>query len=232
MPCLRPQLAGRRILAVGDRPLPDIDMRLHVDLDPEPRRLADQQARRSDPALAEMKVVADGDAADAEPLDQIMVNKILCGGAGAALVERHYHSTGKPGSSQQAQLSGLVRQPELGRIRAEKTARMRLEGHRKCRPVMQSRHFERGSNDSTMSEMDAIEIAHGDHGAFGNRGCRRGIADDGKAGRHYGFVHSVGAGRNRDVEAPAKSSRANSPVPDAWAAPSANRVNGLFNREC
>jgi hypothetical protein len=45
-------------------------MGLDVDLDPEPRRLADQQARRAGPALAEMEIVADGDPADAEALDQ------------------------------------------------------------------------------------------------------------------------------------------------------------------
>ena len=52
-------------------------MGLDVDLDPEPRRLADQKAGRADPALAEMEVVADRDAADAEPPDQVMVNEIL-----------------------------------------------------------------------------------------------------------------------------------------------------------
>jgi len=41
---------------------------LHIDLDAEPGRFADQQARRADPALAEMKVVADRDAADPEPI--------------------------------------------------------------------------------------------------------------------------------------------------------------------
>src|ERR1700691_1056035 len=64
-------------VAGGDRPFLDVDMRLHVDLDAEPRRLADQKARRSDPALAEMKVVAHRDAADPKPLDQVMVNEIL-----------------------------------------------------------------------------------------------------------------------------------------------------------
>src|SRR6266851_6886460 len=69
----------------GDRPLRDIDVSLHVDLDTKPRRFADQQARRSDPALAEMKVVADRDAAYSEPLDQVMVNEILRRGAGPGL---------------------------------------------------------------------------------------------------------------------------------------------------
>ena len=45
--------------AGGDRPLVDVDMRLHIDLDAEPGSLTYQKAGRSDPALAEMKVVTD-----------------------------------------------------------------------------------------------------------------------------------------------------------------------------
>ena len=75
-------------------------MRLHVDLDAEPGRLADQETRRADPALAEMKVIADRDAADSEPLDQIMVNEILRRRPGAGLVEGHHHGAGEAGSSQ------------------------------------------------------------------------------------------------------------------------------------
>ncbi len=91
----------------------DIDMRLHVDLDAEPGRLADQEARRADPAFAEMKVVADRDAADAEPFDQIMVNEILRRGAGAGLVEGHHHGAGKAGCRQKPELGGLVGEAEL-----------------------------------------------------------------------------------------------------------------------
>jgi hypothetical protein len=57
-------------------------VRLDIDLDPEPGRFADQEARRADAPLAEMKVIADRDAADAEPLDQVMVNEILRRGPG------------------------------------------------------------------------------------------------------------------------------------------------------
>ena len=95
--------------AGGNRPLVDVDMGLDVDLDAEPRRLADQQARRADAALAEMKVVADGNPADAQPLDQVMVNEILRRGAGAGLVEGHDHGAGQPRRGQQPQLVGLVR---------------------------------------------------------------------------------------------------------------------------
>ncbi|MGY3105855.1 hypothetical protein ACVWW7_002482 [Bradyrhizobium sp. LM6.9] len=41
-------------------------MRLHVDLDTKPGRLVDEEARRADATLAEMKIVADGDSADAQ----------------------------------------------------------------------------------------------------------------------------------------------------------------------
>src|SRR6185295_13196119 len=132
-------------------------MRLHVDLDAEAGGLADQQARRADPALAEMKVVTDRDAADAEPLDQIMVNEILRGGAGARLVEGHDHGAGKAGACQEAQLVGLAGQAELRGVGAEKAARMRLERHRKSRPAVGARHPQRSFYDGAMAEMDAIE---------------------------------------------------------------------------
>src|SRR4051812_16516030 len=106
-------------------------MGLDIDLDPEPRRLADQQARRADATLAEMKVVADRDPTDAEPRDQVMVNEILRGGAGAGRVEGHHHGAGEPRSGQQPQLVGLVGEAKLGAVRAEKAARMRLEGYGK-----------------------------------------------------------------------------------------------------
>ena len=159
-------------------------MRLHIDLDAEARRLADQQARRADPALAEMKVVADRDAADAEPPDQIMVNEILRGGAGAGLVEGHDHGAGEAGPGQEPQLVGLVGEAELRGVGAEKAARMRLERHRQRRPVMAARHLKRGGNDRAMAEVDAVEIAHRHHRPLGNRGFRRGVADNGKTWRH------------------------------------------------
>ena len=115
-----PSASAMRIGAGGDRPLLDIDMGLDIDLDAEPGPLAGQKARRADAALAEMEVVADGDAADAEPADQIMVNEILCRWSGPALVEGHHHGTGKARPGQQAQLFGLVGEPELGGVRAEK----------------------------------------------------------------------------------------------------------------
>ena len=160
--------------AGGDRPLLDVDMRLHVDLDAEPRRLVDQKARRADAALAEMKVVADRDAADPEPLDQIMVNEILRRGPGPGLVEGHHHGAGKPGSGQQPQLGGLVGEPELGGVRAEKAARMRLEGHRQRGPAMRAPHLQRRCDHRAVAEMDAVEIAHRHHRSLGDRGRGRG----------------------------------------------------------
>ena len=52
-------------------------MRLDVDFDAKPRRFRNQQTRRSDAPFAEVKIVANCDAADAEPLDQVTVNKVL-----------------------------------------------------------------------------------------------------------------------------------------------------------
>src|ERR1700745_3291565 len=108
-------------------------MRLRVAPEAEPRRLVDKQARRADAALAEMEVVADRDSGDSEPPDQIMVNEVLCRGAGARLVEGHDHGAGKPSAGQQAQLGGLVAEAELRNGRREEPARMRLEGERQRR---------------------------------------------------------------------------------------------------
>src|SRR5437868_1719784 len=115
-------------------------MWLHIDLDAEPRGFIHQQAGIADAAFAEMKVVADSDPADAETLDEIVVNEVLRRGAGASLVEGHDDGAGEAGSCQQAQFGGFVGEPELRRVRAEETARMRLEGYRQSACFMQFRH--------------------------------------------------------------------------------------------
>ena len=172
--------------AGGNRPLGDVDMGLDVDLDAEARRLADQKARRADAAFAEMEVVADRNAADAEPPDQVMVNEILRAGAGAALVEGHHHGAGKPGAGQQPQLVGLVGETELGAVRAEEAARVRLEGDRKRRFSVGAAHVQRRADDGAVAEMDAVEIAHRDHGPLRDGGGRGGVSDDCKSRYHYG----------------------------------------------
>src|SRR6478735_12123197 len=115
-------------------------MGLDIDLDAEARPLADQEAWRADPALAEMKVVTDRNSADAEALDQIMVNEILRRGAGPGLVEGHHDGAVQPGPGQQPQLASLVGEAELRAVRAEKAARMRLEGDGKRRLSMGAAH--------------------------------------------------------------------------------------------
>ncbi len=153
-----------------------------------------------------MKVVADRDAADAEALDQFMVNEVLRRGPGSLFVEGHHHRARKPGSGQKPQLAGLVGETKLGGVRAEKTARMWLEGHRHGRPAMGPSHLQGGFDHGAMAEMDAVEIAHRNHGSSRNRGRGRGIADDGKAGHHFRFFVSGRVGRDRDVAAAMKSS--------------------------
>ena len=160
-------------------------MGLDVDLDAEPRRFADQQARRADPALAEMKVVADRDAADAEPFDQVMVNEILRRGSGARLVEGHHHGAVEPGAGQQPQLAGLVGEAELRGVRAEEAAGMRLEGHREGRPAVGAAHPQGGGDHGAVAEMDAVEIAHRDHRPSGDGGGGRGVADNSKTRGHF-----------------------------------------------
>ena len=177
---------------------------------PSRRRLADQKARRADPALAEMKVVADRDAADSEPLDQIMVNEILRRGSGAGLVEGHHHGAREPGSGQQPQLSGLVGEPELRGVRAEETARMRLERHRQRGLAMGAAHSQRGLDHGAVAEMDAVEIAHRDHDSLGDRGRGRGIADNDKVWTSFRSLGVFNSGRlrGRTVTWPARRSQA------------------------
>ena len=209
----------------------DIDMGLDVDLDAEPRRLADQQARRADPALAEMEVVADRDAADAEPLDQVMVNEILRRGPGAGLVEGHHHGAGKPGPGQQPQLVGLVGEPELRGVRAEKAARMRLEGQGQRRPAMGAAHLQGGGDHRAVAEMDAVEIAHRHHRSLGDRGRGRGVADNGKARRHFrnSLASSSGGRRDRDVAAADEVKRGRIAMKRGSRIFPQRSVNGLFN---
>src|SRR5579859_4540057 len=172
-------------------------MRLHVDLDAEPRPFSDQQARRADAALAEMEIVADRDPGNPEALDQVMLNEILCRRPGPPLVERHDHRAREPRAGEQTQLGGLIRQPELGGGRAEEAPGMRLEGQRQRRPAMRLAHLERGANDRPVTEMDTVEIAHRHHGALRNVRRWGGIADHGEDWRHFGALW-IGSGWGPD----------------------------------
>ena len=144
-----------------------------------------KQARRAGAALAEMKVVADRNAADAEALDQVMVNEILRRGSGAGLVEGHHHGAVQPGPGQQPQLVGLVGEAELRAVRAEKAARMRLEGDGESRLAMGAAHPQGRVDHGPVPQMDAVEIAHGDHGPAGDLGGRGGVSDNGKTSCHF-----------------------------------------------
>lgn len=153
-----------------------------------------------------MEVVADRDAAHAEAPDQVMVNEILRGGPGTGLVEGHDDGAGKSGAGQQAQLGPLVRQAELRGVRAEKPARMRLEGQRQRRAALGPSHLQGRRNHRPVAEMDAVEIAHGDDSAPGNRGNRRDVADNGKMLDHQGNSRTGGTGRDGGLTRPMKSS--------------------------
>src|SRR5882757_845148 len=131
-----------------------------------------------------MEVVADRNSADAEPPDQVMVNEVLRAGPGAVLVERHHHGTVEPGPGQQPQLAGLVGEAELRAVRAEETARMRLESDGKSRLSVGPAHLQGCCDDRAVAQMDAVEIAHGDDGPPRDRGIGGGVSDNGKTSCH------------------------------------------------
>ncbi len=178
---------------------------------------ATSRSRRADPTFAEMKVVADGDARNPQPLDQFMVNEILRAGPGAGLVEGHDDGARKAGCGQQAELIGLVGQPELGGVGAEVAPRVRLESDRQRRPPMRPAHFQRRGDDGPMPEMNPVEIAHRHHRSLRDRGGRRRIADNGKNSSHFNEVSSGEAlgsmvPPDRDLGVRGKSSRAVRPA--------------------
>src|SRR5271154_4090876 len=131
-----------------------------------------------------MKVVADRNAADSEPFDEIVVNKVLRRRLGAPFVKGHDDSACEARARQQSELSGLVGETELRAVRAEKASWVGFECHRECWLVMRETHTKGSVNDRSVAEMNAIEIAHRNHRSLGDRGCGAGIADHSKIGGH------------------------------------------------
>src|SRR5271155_1906002 len=106
-----------------------------------------------------MKVVADRNAADSQPLDEIVVNKVLRRGLSAGLVEGHHHRPRQSGRGQKAKFSGLVGKAELRGVWAEITPRVRFEGHRENRLAVREPHAQGSVNHGAVAEVNAIEIA-------------------------------------------------------------------------
>ena len=105
-----------------------------------------------------MEVEADRNSADAEPLDQVVVNEILCRRPGAFRVECHDHRAVEAGPGQQPQLVAQIGQFELRRIRAEERARMRLERDSIGWRAALVRHIDGGGNHGPVPEMNPIEV--------------------------------------------------------------------------
>ena len=135
--------------------------------------------------IARHPVSVFGGGRDSEPLDEVVVNEILRRGAGPIFVEGHDHGAGEARAGQEPQLGGLVVEPELRGARAEKAARMRLEGQRQRRPAMRPPHLQRRGDDGPVTEMDAVEIAHRHHGSLRDRGRGRVVADNDESRRHF-----------------------------------------------
>jgi hypothetical protein len=82
-------------------------------------------------------------------------------------------------------------------------------------------------------QMNAVEIAHGDHGPAGDLGGRGGVSDNGKTIRHFrdslGILGLGERGPDRAAVPPSKSSGADRAKTDAIRC---RAVNGLFNGRC
>ena len=71
---------------------------------------------------------------------------------------------------------------------------MRLEGDGKRRFSMGVAHPQGGGDHGAVAQMDAIKIAHGDHGAPGDPGGRGVVSDNGKIGVISGIFGIPGFG--------------------------------------
>src|SRR5581483_12503671 len=90
--------------AGGDRTALVLERRHDVDGKALLLALRGEKARRAGAVLAEMKIEADGGAADAEPLDQHVADEILGRGAGEPRIEAHDDRAGETGRGQEPQL--------------------------------------------------------------------------------------------------------------------------------
>ena len=75
--------------------------------------------------------------------------------------------------------------PKIGAVGAEKTPWMRLERYRQRGLALRTSHAQGGGNNGAVAKVDAIEIAHRHHRSLWNGGRGRGVADIGKARRHF-----------------------------------------------
>src|SRR5690606_18404909 len=118
-----------------------------------------QHGRAARPPLAEMKIVADHDAADPQPSDQFAKDELFGGAAGESRVEGLYHHTVEAGCREEPELGRLRREPEGRRVRHEEAAGMRLEGERKGRESAGAGAVEGEAERGAMAAVQAVEIA-------------------------------------------------------------------------
>ena len=114
----------------------------------------------------EMKIEADGDAGDREPLDQYACDEILRGETCQRRVEAQHDRAVEPGGGQEPQLRALVGEAEQRLVRPEEAAGMRLEGERGRRPAQRLGAGARGGDDGAVAAVNPVEIADGKHRAI------------------------------------------------------------------
>ena len=127
--------------------------------------------------MSEMKIEADGRAANAEPAHEDAHDELFRAQRREGLVERQHQRAVEPGRGEQAQLGLLVGQPEDRVVRPQHLARVGLEGDRDRPAAERLRARDRRVDHGAVTAMHAVEIADRRHGAVELRDFRRIVAD-------------------------------------------------------
>jgi hypothetical protein len=149
----RPDVRGGDDLVLG------LDQRHHPGLEP---RVGRQQLRDAGRTVAEAEVLPDRDMLGAQALDQHMVDELLRGLLGEALVERDHHQLRDPQAGHQLGLDVEAGQELGGPLGVGHRERVRLErqhgvGTGDHRPVAEVHAVELADRDPAGARLDIGE---------------------------------------------------------------------------
>src|SRR5579863_3471670 len=115
--------------------------------------------------VAEMEVVPDDYVAGAKPLDQEAADEILSTHLRERSIEMQHGQQIDAQGFDAVRLGAERRQPKRWRLGMKILNGMRLEGHERQRCAHATRGLAGEIDDRAMTQVDAVEIADGDHGA-------------------------------------------------------------------